>query len=256
MSVDAELASRSLDWIIPEWPVPTSVRALFTTRNGGFSTGVCRSMNLGPPRGDDPVHVAQNRQLLRDVCGVEPFYLSQTHGTAVVAIDSAPQLSEGDAAFATQPGLAAIIRVADCLPVLFCDRAGTRVAAAHAGWRGLCAGVLEATVTAMNIAPEQIIAWLGPAIGPSAFEVGDEVRAAFVAREVAAAEAFVPYPGRHGKWLADLYALARMRLRAVGVNQIHGGGFCTLTDAQRFFSYRRDKTTGRMAALIWLEPHA
>ena len=254
MSVDAEIARRALDWIIPDWPAPPSVRALFTTRNGGFSTGSCRSMNLGHACGDDPAPIAQNQQLLREVCGVEPLYLSQTHGTGVVAIDGAAQLCEGDGAVATQPGRAAIVRVADCLPVLFCDRSGTRVAAAHAGWRGLCAGVLEATVAAMHAGPEHIIAWLGPAIGPSAFEVGDEVRAAFVAVDAGAVAAFTPFPGRPGKWLADLYALARMRLRAAGVVEVYRGGYCTLTDAQRFFSYRRDKTSGRMAALIWLDP--
>jgi hypothetical protein len=167
-------------------------------------------------------------------------------------VDQAPQSAEGDAALATLPGRAATVRVADCLPVLFCDRRGTRVAAAHAGWRGLCAGVLEATVAAMQTSPHDIIAWLGPAIGPGMFEVGDEVRAAFAARDAGAGAAFVPYPGRPGKWLADLYALARMRMRSVGVEAVYGGGLCTVTDAERFFSYRRDQTTGRMAALVWL----
>lgn len=254
MSLDAEIARRGLDWIVPDWPAPPTIGALFTSRNGGFSTGACRSMNLGQARGDDPAHIARNQRLLREVCAVEPVYLSQTHGIGVVAIDDAPQFAEGDAAVAAKPGRAATVRVADCLPVLFCDRAGTRVAAAHAGWRGLCAGVLETTVAAMGVPPEQVIAWLGPAIGPSAFEVGDEVRAEFVARDPGADSAFVARPERAGKWLADLYALARMRLRCAGVEEFHGGGFCTLTDATRFFSYRRDQTTGRMAALIWMVP--
>lgn len=251
MNLRRELEARGLDWIVPDWPAPSTVRALMTTRNGGASTGSCRSLNLGG-RGDDPLNVAKNREVLRRVCGIEPLWLSQTHGTHVVVVDQAPQSAEGDAALAALPGRAATVRVADCLPVLFCDRRGTRVAAAHAGWRGLCAGVLEATVAAMQVPPQDVLAWLGPAIGPDAFEVGDEVRAAFVARDAGAAAAFVPYPGRSGKWLADLYALARMRLRSVGVEAVYGGGFCTVTDAERFFSYRRDQTTGRMAALAWL----
>lgn len=252
MSLAAELERRGLDWIVPDWPVPPTVRALVTTRNGGFSTGACRSMNLGHRSADDPLSVARNEELLRAVCGVEPLWLSQTHGTVVVAVDHAQQLAAGDAAVAARPGRAATVRVADCLPVLFCDAQGTRVAAAHAGWRGLCAGVLEATVAAMRTPAREIIAWLGPAIGPGAFEVGAEVRAAFVARDPAAGAAFVAYPGRPGKWLADLYALATLRLRHAGVVAVHGGGFCTVIDAERFFSYRRDKTTGRMAALVWL----
>ena len=251
MKPAGELARRGLDWIVPDWPAPPNVRALVTTRNGGFSTGACRSMNLGL-RGDDPQHVARNHELLCAVCGVEPLLLSQTHGVGVVAVDHARQSTAGDAAVATRPGRAATVRIADCLPVLFCNVHGTRVAAAHAGWRGLCAGVLEATVVAMGTPPDAIIAWLGPAIGPGAFEVGAEVRAAFVARNAAAGDAFVPYPGRPGKFLGDLYALARLRLRHAGVGAVHGGGCCTWTEVDRFFSYRRDKTTGRMAALAWL----
>jgi hypothetical protein len=253
MSLSKALRQRGLDWIIPDWPAPPTVCALVTTRNGGFSAGACRSMNLGQLSGDDPVLLARNQELLGAVCGVEPLWLSQTHGTQVVVVDDAQQLAEGDAAVAARPGRAATVRIADCLPVLFCDRHGTRVAAAHAGWRGLCAGVLEATVAAMQVPPQQISAWLGPAIGPGAFEVGEEVREAFVTRDAGAEAAFVPYPGRPGKWLADLYALARWRLRAAGVVAVYGGGFCTVTDAERFFSYRRDKTAGRMAALVWLD---
>ena len=251
MNLTDELRRRDLDWIVPDWPAPPNVCALMTTRNGGFSTGECRSMNLGV-RGDDPLAGVRNQALLREVCGTEPLWLSQTHGTRVVAVDRAQPLADGDAAFATEPGRAAAVRIADCLPVLFCDRRGTRVAAAHAGWRGLAAGVLEAAVAAMHAPAAEIIAWLGPAIGPAAFEVGDEVRAAFVARDAAAGAAFAAYPGRPGKWLADLYALATMRLRDAGVVSVHGGGYCTATDAARFFSYRRDKSTGRMAALVWL----
>jgi YfiH family protein len=251
MSLAGELERRGLDWIVPHWPAPPNVRALVTTRNGGFSAGACRSMNLGLGS-DDPSSIARNQELLRAVCGVEPLWLRQTHGNGVVAADHAEPMAEGDAAVATQPGRAAAVRVADCLPVLFCDRGGTRVAAAHAGWRGLCAGVLEATVAAMRAPAQEIIAWLGPAIGRDAFEVGAEVRAAFVAGDAGAGSAFVPYPGRPGKWQADLYALATLRLRNAGVLAVHGGGLCTMADADRFFSYRRDRTTGRMAALVWL----
>lgn len=251
MSLADELARRGLDWIVPDWPAPPGVGALMTTRNGGFSTGACHSMNLGL-RGDDAPRVAQNQNLLRAVCGVEPLWLSQVHGKEVVVVDLAAQSAEGDAAVAAQPGRAAAVRVADCLPVLLCDRRGTCVAAAHAGWRGLCAGVLEAAVAAMRMPPREIIAWLGPAIGPDAFEVGDEVRQAFVTRDAGADVAFAAYPGRPGKWLADLYTLATLRLRQVGVPAVYGGGFCTMTDAGRFFSYRRDQTTARMAALVWL----
>jgi YfiH family protein len=251
MTLVEELERRGLDWIVPDWPAPSNVRALVTTRNGGFSAGACRGMNLGL-ESDDPPSIARNQELLRAVCGVEPLWLSQTHGKKVVAVDHAQQMAEGDAAVATLPGRAAAVRVADCLPVLFCDRGGTRVAAAHAGWRGLCAGVLEATVAAMHAPAPEIIAWLGPAIGRDAFEVGAEVRAAFVARDAGADAAFVPYPGRPGKWQADLYALATLRLRNAGVVAVHGGGLCTVADAERFFSHRRDGTTGRMAALVWL----
>jgi YfiH family protein len=251
MSLAAELERRGLDWIVPDWPAPPAVRALVTTRNGGFSTGACRSMNLGTRSGDSP-NLARNQELLRAVCGVEPLWLRQTHGRDVVAVEHAPHLARADAAIATAPGRAAAVQVADCLPVLFCDRGATQVAAAHAGWRGLCAGVLEATLAAMRTPAQQILAWLGPAIGRDAFEVGDEVRAAFVARDAGAAAAFVAYPGRPGKWRADLYALATLRLLRAGVAEVHGGGLCTVADADRFFSYRRDRTPARMAALVWL----
>ena len=241
-----------LDWIIPDWPAPASVCALVTTRNGGVSTGAYASMNTGSRSEDSAQAVAHNRGVLRAVAGVAPQWLSQVHGIAVANVDAYEGVIEADAAVATNRGRAAVVRIADCLPVLFCDARGTHVAAVHAGWRGLCAGVLEATVAALPVAPGSLLAWLGPAIGPGAFEVGSEVRDAFVERDVAASAAFIARPGRSGKWLADLYMLAGQRLRRSGVEAIYGGGLCTVSDPGRFFSYRRDGATGRMAAMIWL----
>jgi YfiH family protein len=207
-------------------------------------------MNLGQRNGDDMQSVRTNRASLRDLLPAEPKWLLQSHGARVVDADSLHQPAEADAAVARNPGSVCTIMVADCLPVLFTDRTGSVVAAAHAGWRGLAAGVLENTVRAMATAPDELLAYLGPAIGPSAFEVGADVRDAFLARHAEAASAFVAH--KPGKWLADLFALARQRLRASGVTQIYGGGLCTYSDPRRFFSHRRDKVTGRMAALIWL----
>ena len=259
------LAQRELDWIVPDWPAPSNVRALMTTRNADLVDGVRRSMNLGRANGDHAASVERNRVLLREIAGVEPLWLSQTHGIDVVIADESAQFASADAAIATQPGHAATVRVADCMPVLFARRDGAVVGAAHAGWRGLCAGVLEATVLAMrgagrapqavipNVAHDDIVAWMGPAIGPESFEVGDDVRDAFIARDASASAAFIPFHERKGKWRADLYALARTRLKALGIESIGGGYFCTLRDEQRFFSYRRDASVERMAALIWIE---
>ena len=263
------LQSRDLDWIVPDWPAPSNVRALMTTRSADTVGGVRRSMNLGRADGEHAEDVERNRVLLREIAGVEPLWLSQTHGIDVVVADDSAQWANADAAIATRPGRAASVRVADCMPVLLARRDGAVVGAAHAGWRGLCSGVLEATVHAMrrvgrpdsagaagpaSDTHDDVVAWMGPAIGPEWFEVGDDVRDAFIARDTAASAAFVPFPGRPGKWLADLYALARMRLRAVGIGSISGGSFCTLRDEERFFSYRRDRSVERMAALIWVEP--
>ncbi len=187
MTLSDKLAERDLDWIIPDWPAPANVQSLMTTRNGGASSGHCATMNLAGNHADDPQHVERNQALLREVIGIEPRWLSQVHGTDVAMVDAPAQRWVADAAIATTPGIAAAVRVADCLPVLFCDRDGTRVAAAHAGWRGLAAGVLERTVEAMHVPPGGIIAWLGPAIGLAAFEVGDDVRDAFIAHEAARA---------------------------------------------------------------------
>ena len=257
MSVEGKAES---DWIHPEWPAPRNVAALMTTRNGGVSTGAYAGgdareeqgggLNLGAHCGDDVRHVATNRGLLRAHLPGDPCWLRQVHGRAVVEAASAEFPPEADASIASSPDRVCAVLVADCMPVLFCDRHGTRVAAAHAGWRGLARGVIEATVSALDVPAADLFAWLGPAIGPRHFEVGDEVRAAFVDQERAAATAFAALG--NGKWLADLEALVRRRLAACGVHAVFGGGLCTVSEAGRFYSYRRERVTGRMAALIWL----
>jgi YfiH family protein len=242
------------DWIAPDWPAPPNVRCLITTRNGGFSVGACASMNLSTRVGDDPQAVARNRALLRGLLPGEPFWLQQVHGTLVVAATDAREPMEADASLSTTAGTVCVVTVADCLPVLFCDRAGTVVAAAHAGWRGLSASVLERTVAAMPCPAADVLAFLGPAIGPEAFEVGADVLDAFIRTDAEAAGAFrskAPTAGQP-KWWADLYALARQRLARTGVTDVFGGGWCTYRDSARFFSHRRDPHSGRQAALIWL----
>jgi YfiH family protein len=235
--------------IVPDWPAPPHVKSLMTTREGGVSGEPWTSFNLGDHVGDDPLHVAANRARLRQQLPAEPGWLRQVHSAR--AVEAGAGLLEADAAFTRQRGNVCVVLTADCLPVLFCDRAGSVVAAAHAGWRGLADGVLEATVAGMRVPPGDILAWMGAAIGPRAFEVGDEVRQAFVAQHPEAAAAFLSHAP--GKWLADIYQLARIRLESAGVRSIHGGGRCTFTETNRYFSYRRDGVTGRMASLIWLE---
>lgn len=235
----------------PAWSVPGRVRVLLTTREGGVSRAPYASFNLGDHVGDAPAAVAANRARLRRQLPAEPLWLSQVHGVTVADAETAGGVPVADAAVARSPGRACAVLTADCLPVLFCDDAGTVVGAAHAGWRGLSAGVLEATVARMGVAPGTIRAWLGPAIGPAAFEVGDEVREAFVRDDPGAAAAFVG-GARAGKWMADLFMLARRRLARTGVARIDGGGVCTYADARQFYSYRRDAVTGRFASLIWL----
>ena len=238
------------DLLLPDWPAPARVRAVQTLRGGGVSQDPWDSFNLGDHVGDDPACVAANRAALRRHLPGDPLWLQQVHGTTVVDAGSTFAPVAADAAYTRQAGKVCAVMTADCLPVLFCDRAGTVVAAAHAGWRGLLAGVLEATVAGMGTPASELLAWLGPAIGPHCFEVGDEVRAAFVARDPAAASAFTAHGA--GKWLADIYRLARQRLQAAGVAAIRGGGLCTVSEPERFFSYRRDGVTGRMATLVWL----
>lgn len=243
----------SAAWIRPDWPAPARVRALSTTRAGGVSAAPYDSLNLGVHVGDLPADVAANRAFLRAELPGEPCWMNQVHGTRVIDAAQPDGVPDADAVVSRSAGAVCVVMTADCLPVLLCDRAGLVVGAAHAGWRGLQGGVVEATVAAMQVPPSDIIAWLGPAIGPTAFEVGDEVRAAFVADAAAASAAFQP-SAAPGKWLADIYLLARQRLQALGVNSISGGDLCTVTDRERFFSYRRDGVTGRMASLIWLDP--
>jgi len=239
------------DWIVPDWPAPPAVRAFVTTRAGGASTGPFASFNLGLRAGDDEAAVRTNRERLRALLPQEPKWLRQVHGAVVVDADDLTGEPEADAAVARRPGTVCTVMVADCVPVLLADRAGTVVAVAHAGWRGLCAGVIENAVARMGAAPQDVLAFLGPGIGPRAFEVGADVRDAFLARDPRADAAFAPHAP--GKWLADLYALARQRLAGIGVGSVHGGGLCTHSDPLRFFSYRRERVTGRHAALIWIQ---
>jgi len=237
--------------LTPYWPVPSSVRALVTTRRGGVSAGPYASLNLGSHVGDDVAAVADNRHRLRHALGLpaEPAWLDQVHGTGVVVL---PRTGTGaaDAVVTFMPGQVCAVLVADCLPVVLASRAGDRVGVAHAGWRGLAEGVVEATVAALDCEPASLVAWLGPSIGPDAFEVGGDVREAFLERDGGAAGAF--RAGRPGRYLADLPALARRRLAALGIGDVTGGGLCTHADPARFYSYRRDGVTGRMAALAWL----
>ncbi len=241
-----------IEFIRPEWPAPTNIHAAVTTRIGGVSPPPYDSLNLGDHVGDDPVAVAENRHRVSEGLhlSTEPRWLSQVHGTEAVDAAACATGCEADASHTDQPGVVCTVMTADCLPVLFCDSSGTHVAAAHAGWRGLLNGVLERAISEMK-AEGEILTWLGPAIGPQAFEVGDEVRDAFLAVDIGADSAF--RPSVNGRWLADIYTLARRRLQSAGVTKIYGGEFCTFSDSQRFFSYRRDGRTGRMVSLIWLE---
>jgi len=236
-----------LKLITPNWPAPAKVKAYTTTRQGGHSRAPYDSLNLGDHVDDDPKAVAANRATLRQSLPAEPVWLKQVHSTKIVTANTN---CTADASMTTELDKVCVILTADCLPVLFCDRAGTTVAAVHAGWRGLAGGILEATLQRLNKAPKDILVWLGPAIGPQAFEVGEEVREAFTDHLPEAAQAFKA-KGK-GHWLADLYLLARQRLAHQSVINVFGGVFCTYTDAERFYSYRRDKITGRMASLIWL----
>jgi purine-nucleoside/S-methyl-5'-thioadenosine phosphorylase / adenosine deaminase len=243
------------DWIVPDWPAPPGVRALITTRAGGASRGAYAGLNLGLRSGDDVEAVARNRASLRQWLPAEPLWLRQVHGTTVAEADAMEGSPEADAAVARRPGTVCAVLTADCLPLLLCDEEGTVVAAAHAGWRGLCSGVIEQTLRAMDRPPRALLAYLGPAIGPAAYEVGAEVREAFIAAdhgsEPESEAAFAP--GKPGRFYADLYALARRRLARSGVVNIYGGGYCTYTERERFYSYRRDGATGRMASLVWMD---
>lgn len=236
----------------PDWPAPRNVRSAQSLRTGGLSRDAYASLNLGVHVGDDARVVAENRALLKRSLALpaEPLWLEQVHGTTVIDAHQ-DGARRGDAIVARRPGVVCAIQTADCLPVLLAHDSGTMVAAAHAGWRGLSAGVLEETVRAMGVPGSESMAWLGPAIGPESFEVGEEVREAFVSHDVAAAAAFTR--NARGRWQADLYRLARQRLNAVGITRVFGGGLCTYRDKARFFSHRRDGGSGRMATLVWLE---
>ena len=245
--------------IIPDWPAPANVKALQTTRRGGISGTPYDSLNLGDHVGDAPLAVERNRILLNTLLPSEPVWLEQVHGTNVVNADMTDCLPQADACIARHRAAVCVVMTADCLPLLLCDKQGSVVGAVHAGWRGLAAGIIEATVREMDVAPQDLMAWLGPAISQQAFEVGEEVRALFVDANRQAAAAFTPSPlmgegkGEGDKWLADIYMLARLRLNALGITQIYGGKYCTYRESEKFFSYRRDGVTGRMGAFIWLD---
>jgi polyphenol oxidase len=251
----------AMNLIIPDWiNAPANIGAFTSLRQGGFSTMPYDDgkggggLNLGLHVGDMAAHVQQNRLQLQTLLPGPPVWLSQVHGTTVVNALHVTGIPEADASITTERGIVCAIQTADCLPVLFCDTAGCVVGAAHAGWRGLAQGVLENTVTGMrNAGYGDILAWLGPAIGPECFEVGEEVHAAFTDRNKNAEAAFKEIPGQSGKYLADLYQLARLALATVGITRIYGGDFCTMSDEDRFYSYRRNKVTGRMASLIWIK---
>ncbi|MEY0338501.1 purine nucleoside phosphorylase YfiH [Providencia stuartii] len=238
--------------IFPDWPKPKNVSCCSTTRIGGVSLSPFDSLNLGGHVGDDPSAVSENRHLLQTLAGLpqQPLWLEQVHGTKVLCLTGAAiDNKQADAVYTQQVGQVCAIMTADCLPVLFCSKDGREVAAAHAGWRGLCDGVLENTVAQFTCDKKDIMAWLGPAIGSEKFEVGAEVKAAFVKQSSELASGFTV----HGeKYLADIYLLARKKLQAAGVSSIYGGTFCTVSDKNRFYSYRREGKTGRMASLIWV----
>jgi YfiH family protein len=243
-----------VEWVAPDWPAHAGVRALSTVRSGGVSLAPYASLNLGDHVGDVPEAVAENRRRLVVEAGLpaEPLWLSQVHGITVANLDVPTSATPtADAAFTRRPGTVCAILTADCLPVLLADDSGVVVAAAHAGWRGLAGGVIEATVGSLGVAPARLLAWLGPAIGPEHFEVGAEVREALLQEDSGAEGAFVL--NARGRFMADLGALARRRLAALGVTRMYGGGRCTHAEPRRYFSHRRDGMTGRQATLIWLE---
>lgn len=239
------------NFIIPNWPAPPNVKALQTTRTGGFSHSPYDSLNFGDHVGDDPLAVASNRQLLNLYVPTEPVWLKQVHSTIVVDAAQTSCVPEADAAYSRHKNVVCAVMTADCLPVLICDKTGTTVSAVHAGWRGLLDGVIERTIKALEIAPQNLLVWLGPSIGPTAFEVGRDVYDSFVSQDAKSAEAFNAH--LQDKWLANIYQLACLRLQNLGVTKIYGGDYCTYTDQEQFFSFRRDGNTGRMATIIWFE---
>ena len=236
-------------WLQPDWPAPANIHAATTLRTGGVSQSNYASLNPATHVGDHPDSVSQNRQIIKTLLNLpsEPVWLNQTHSNCAIkaiATDTPPQ---ADAGYTDQPGVVCAIMTADCLPLLVCSSDGTEIAAIHAGWRGLLDGVIDSTIAAMQ--NKDLMVWLGPAIGPERFEVGDEVRAAYMAKSAEYASAFKQ--NSKDKWLADIYQLGRINLASLGISKVYGGNFCTVTDQERFYSYRRDKITGRMATLIW-----
>lgn len=251
---------RDLEFIQPNWPAPANVKTLQTTRFGGVSLPPYASFNLGAHVGDDVTAVTENRQRLGTYLPSQPVWVNQVHGIEVIDAAKNTSLQNADASFTTQANVVCVTMTADCLPLLLCNKAGTVVSAVHAGWRGLCDGVIEAAVKKMAVPSADILAWLGPAIGPNVFEVGDDVRQQFMRLDPLAEQAFRPHSEHqlNTKWLCNIYLIAQQRLNALGVRHIYGAGinedFCTYTDEARFFSYRRDNITGRMASMIWLVP--
>lgn len=240
------------EWLEADWPAPAGVHVISTLRTGGCSEGPYESLNLALHVGDDPERVRNNRRMLHEAARLpaEPLWLEQVHGTDVVVHDGRLDVPRADAAVATERGRICAVLTADCLPVVLADRAGSCIGVVHAGWRGLVGGVVEATLAALGRARSDLLAWLGPAIGPAAFEVGTEVRDAFASRLPSLVECFTA--NDRGRFQADLYGLARRQLQAAGVSAVYGGGWCTASDPRRFYSFRRDATTGRMATLAWL----
>ena len=242
----------SVEWVEPDWPAPPGIRVISTGRGGGVSRAQYASLNLGTHVGDAPDAVVENRTRLRTAVRLpsEPKWLAQVHGTTAVDLDAAVT-GTADAGYTRRPGVVCAILTADCLPVVFASESGDTLGAAHAGWRGLSSGILEATVQAMNVPPSRLFAWLGPSIGPDHFEVGGEVREAFLAKDRGAEAAFLA--NAHGRFMADLPELARRRLRNLGIERIYGGSDCTYANSARYFSHRRDGNTGRQVTLIWRE---
>lgn len=242
----------SLEYIFPDWPAPNNIACVTTTRAGGYSTNTYNSLNLGLHVEDHEADVNKNRSLIKDDLQLpaEPIWLNQIHGTKVLNVSGeCPKNVTADAAYTNEIGVVCAVLTADCLPVLFCDQAGENIAVAHAGWRGLLNGVLENTIHALPVENNKIMCWLGPAIGPNKFEVGEEVVKEFVEKDARHKNAFQVQSNL--KYLADIYQLAENILGFTGVQEMYGGKYCTYTEEEKFYSYRRDGQTGRMATLIW-----
>ncbi len=241
--------------LIPDWPAPKHIKAFSTTRLNGFSQSPYDSFNLAYSVGDDIENVSLNREHLKKILNLpsDPLWLSQIHSTVIYKVDQETMPKNADGSFTTNQNKVCVVMTADCLPILLCDVSGTQIAAVHAGWRGLADGVVESALNCFNHSQEKIIAWIGPAIGPKYYEVGDDVRNKFLEINSDFNKAFQTH--NQAKWLADMNLLARMRLQKAGVSAIFSENLCTFSDAERFYSYRRDGITGRMASLIWIADH-